>query len=282
MRKTFYHALYIYILLFVVGIMGFYSVAFAQECNLTIKCVCESNSFRAVPCPADFANSVIDCTKEGIPQGTCAVDCGQQVVPASCAEIGIECRNNEIATCLVTLPVEVSQSEPPNPTCGDGTIDTGEECDGTQLGSLTCEYFGCTGGTLACTASCMRDFSGCTGCSVTCNSDGDCSVGEYCDQSQCVNKKNNGFSCSQQNECLSNVCVDGYCCDSPCGGSCDSCNVSGNEGTCTLNPDGSSGSPTCSPYLCDGLSSTCPNSCTSIADCASGYVCSTGNECVVP
>ena len=288
--KTFYHALYIYILLFVVGIMGFYSVAFAQECNLTIKCVCESNSFRPVPCPANYADSVIDCTKEGIPQGTCAVDCGQQELPdlpASCGQIGIECRNNEVASCLVTLPVEVSQSEPPNPTCGDGTLDTGEECDGTQLGSLACEDFGCTGGTLACTASCTRDFSGCTGCPVTCNSDADCSLGQYCDldedasgSRECVTKKSNGVICQLQNECQSDYCVDGYCCDTACGDSCDSCNVIGNVGTCTLNMDGTPGSPIpCYPYLCDGSSSTCPMSCTSITDCASEYNC-VSNQCV--
>ena len=274
---------YIYILLLVIGIIGFYSVAFAIDCNLTVKCVCESNSLRVVPCP-EFSDDAIDCNKEGIPQGTCAVDCGQGVA-ASCAEIPIECRNNETATCIVTLPVEASQSEPPTPTCGDDVIDTGEECDGTELGPWTCQDFDCTGGTLACTASCTRDFSGCTGCSVTCDSDADCTSGQYCDQDEdadgfreCVTKKSNGSTCAQQNECQSDFCVDGFCCNTACGGECDSCNANGSEGTCTINEDGNPGFPSCSPYLCNGVSATCPNSC---GQCVIGYQC-VSNECVPP
>jgi hypothetical protein len=275
---------YICISLFIVGIMGFYSVAFAEDCNLTVKCVCESNSLRIVPCPMGFSNAAIDCTKEGIPQGTCTVDCGPEIA-ASCQEIPIECRNNETKNCLVTLPVEVSQSQPPAPTCGDGVLDTGEECDGTQLGSFTCQDFACTGGTLACTASCTRDLSGCTGCGpISCNSDAQCSSGQYCDQDEdmdgvreCVTKKNNGISCAENNECASDNCVDGYCCNTPCGDECDSCNNSGSEGSCTLNLAGSQGNPSCSPYLCNGTSATCPNTCTTVADCISLHDCVSGS-----
>lgn len=43
-------------------------------------------------------------------------------------------------------------------SCGNGTIDGDEACDGQDLGGMTCA----TGGTLACTAACTLDTSGCT------------------------------------------------------------------------------------------------------------------------
>ena len=45
-------------------------------------------------------------------------------------------------------------------TCGDGVLD--EWCDGTQVID-DCQYFGFSGGTLACTAGCYYEFSGCVG-----------------------------------------------------------------------------------------------------------------------
>jgi PGF-pre-PGF domain-containing protein len=45
--------------------------------------------------------------------------------------------------------------------CGNGIIETGEDCDGTQLNGQTCTGLGYTGGTLACSASCKLDKSGC-------------------------------------------------------------------------------------------------------------------------
>jgi len=46
--------------------------------------------------------------------------------------------------------------------CGNGVIDTGEQCDGSNLNSQTCEGLGFTGGTLSC-SYCAFDTSGCTG-----------------------------------------------------------------------------------------------------------------------
>lgn len=49
------------------------------------------------------------------------------------------------------------------PACGDADINVaGEECDGVNLGSRTCDSFGFTGGTLSCNGSCRFDTSLCT------------------------------------------------------------------------------------------------------------------------
>ncbi len=114
-------------------------------------------------------------------------------------------------------------------------------------------------------------------CPSTCDSDADCVSTHYCDTrdpTTCREKRANGTTCSADNRCLSGHCVDGVCCDTACEGACDACNLSASEGTCSLAPDGSAGSPSCSPYLCPGNSATCATACRSNADCASGHFCS--------
>jgi len=46
--------------------------------------------------------------------------------------------------------------------CGNGTKETGETCDGADLGGATCTSLGYAGGTLRCLTSCTWDTSGCT------------------------------------------------------------------------------------------------------------------------
>jgi hypothetical protein len=48
------------------------------------------------------------------------------------------------------------------PGCGDGIIDSGEACDGGNLGGASCPVLGFGGGTLACTSSCTFATSSCT------------------------------------------------------------------------------------------------------------------------
>ncbi|MCO4762634.1 MAG: lamin tail domain-containing protein [Myxococcales bacterium] len=47
------------------------------------------------------------------------------------------------------------------PSCGNGTLDKKEKCDGAALGGQTCQSRGYESGTLACSASCNFDESGC-------------------------------------------------------------------------------------------------------------------------
>ncbi|HEY3446019.1 MAG TPA: hypothetical protein VGK67_06610 [Myxococcales bacterium] len=66
------------------------------------------------------------------------------------------------------------------PTCGNGAIDSGEQCDGTLLGGKTCVSInqGFTGGNLGCT-NCALNTSGCTTSPVCGN--GALETGEACD-----------------------------------------------------------------------------------------------------
>jgi hypothetical protein len=58
--------------------------------------------------------------------------------------------------------VTVTATPTPGPNCGNGDVDTGEQCDGINLDDNTCEDLCNQGaGALACTTACTFDFSGC-------------------------------------------------------------------------------------------------------------------------
>lgn len=61
-------------------------------------------------------------------------------------------------------------------TCGNGVLETGEQCDGADLDGETCASQGLGTGTLACTGDCTFDTSGCAYCG-----NGSVDSGEICD-----------------------------------------------------------------------------------------------------
>ena len=74
--------------------------------------------------------------------------------------------------------------------CGDGSINPGERCDGTNLDNQTCQTQGFDSGILACSESCKEfDSSGCYKCG-----NGIKEPGEYCDDGNKVN----GDGCSSE------------------------------------------------------------------------------------
>lgn len=68
----------------------------------------------------------------------------------------------------------------PDPTCGDGHVDEGEECDGSDLNGQSCTTLGFDLGTVSCDASCKIVTSQCT---KLCG-DGKIGLGEECDGTQ--------------------------------------------------------------------------------------------------
>jgi hypothetical protein len=59
-----------------------------------------------------------------------------------------------------TADVDTNTGEPPEPQCGDGIVGGTEECDGTDLGGMSCESMGATG-TLRCSDDCTFDTCDC-------------------------------------------------------------------------------------------------------------------------
>ena len=79
---------------------------------------------------------------------------------------------------------------------------------------------------------CLADNSDCSG---TCSA-ASCGAGKYCTGSTCAPLKNQGDSCSDKAECSTGNCVDGYCCESACTGTCTSCAVTHGKCTNTTSP----------------------------------------------
>ncbi|MFH2007115.1 MAG: putative metal-binding motif-containing protein, partial [bacterium] len=108
---------------------------------------------------------------------------------------------------------------------------------------------------------CETDLSSVGTCG-SCNFDFDCPPDFYCDGTDtCAAEKPDGDSCSRDEECTSDHCVDGYCCDTACDGTCEACDIASSEGTCTphtngLDPDNEcsdTGQDTCGQNgSCDG------------------------------
>src|SRR4051794_32080426 len=72
-----------------------------------------------------------------------------------------------------------------------------------------------------------------------------------------------GSKCSADGACTSGACAQTYCCDRPCTGACESCDVPGKEGTCTVltgavgtGKAACTGTGSCAG-TCDGSSPTC-------------------------
>jgi hypothetical protein len=110
-----------------------------------------------------------------------------------------------------------------------------------------------------------------------------CGETQRCIESRCVevaSLKENGLTCGSAAECRTGLCADGYCCNTACDGSCDSCAELNARGVCTISRGGEAGAPSCSPFLCSGASSACAATCASAADCAAGFVCGASNQCV--
>jgi MYXO-CTERM domain-containing protein len=170
----------------------------------------------------------------------------------------LQCDGVQPAMCAGSAPVMAGTS------CGastcNGTIVEGAVCDGAGSCAMNptgmdCDPFLCKSGS----------------CTSACGSDVDCAPDAYCSGGKCVKKETNAQKCTAADECTSGFCVDGYCCNSPCSGQCEACDVPQGEGTClpvTGGPHGSrSTCPTgdgdvCTATRCDG----------STRDMCAGYV----------
>ncbi len=188
---------------------------------------CDGNDVRLSTCEdLQFGPGVLGCALDcqdfdltgcGAPQtcGNGMVDppeaCdGEELGVQTCAGLGLgegvlQCLNNcagyDTSGCGSPL------------SCGDGTRDGAEVCDGSDFGALTCQSLGLGSGALACASDCLSyDVSGCqAGCEPA------------CDDRQCGPDPDCGLSCGT------------------CSGS-DGCNAAGQCGPwCTL------GETRCSP-----------------------------------
>lgn len=181
--------------------------------------------------------------------------------------------------------------------CDACSIAAGASVNGTcanltagAVGNPSCSPYLCSGSSAACPTDCA------TGGGSACVSS------YFCDFSltpdNCVADLANGQPCDQFNRqvglnhmCSSGFCVEhgylpgaendttGICCNSACAGECDQCSAEHGsvDGTCQVSDEGEIGGTSntsinsCSPYVCDGVSTSCPGSCVDDADCDAAH-----------
>ncbi len=69
-----------------------------------------------------------------------------------------------LSLCLIVLLFSAcDQSSSSTDTCGDNVADVGEQCDGEDLGGVTCISLGYYTGTLSCSSNCTLNISECVG-----------------------------------------------------------------------------------------------------------------------
>ena len=200
------------------------------------------------------------------------------------------------AQCIATSYCQLSACVPKksNGTACNG----GNECSSAQCIDGFCCNTACGGACDACdvpgfAGTCRARPAGATGvpscapyvcggstafCGTTCVTDVECAATAFCGGGVCATKRVNGVACSANNQCQTDQCVDGFCCNSVCGSGCDVCNAPGKAGTCQVVAAGAAGAPACAPYLCGG-SATCPTSCTADVQCTLTAFCN-GDACV--
>ena len=150
-------------------------------------------------------------------------------------------------------------------TCGNNITEPGEVCDGTDLGTATCDTLNCDpGGALACNITCDGfDKSGCSNC-ISCDNDGLCELGEDCNNcpGDCAGGSTSGATCGN------GVCEAGN------GEDCVSCPADCN---------GVTGGKPSNRYCCgdttpcsDSRCTTGGNSCTTVPVTPGSFCCGTG------
>ena len=215
----------------------------------------------------DGDGNCVECTMDGDCTGTDVCDLANNVcVPEPCTngvldgmETDLDCGGPDCGPCV-----------------------NGDDClDPADCQSNYCMSGGAGGG--------GTGGAGTTGVCAACTDNLECGATEYCDTGVCVAKNPNGTACTLDRECSSDQCIDGFCCDTLCDGTCESCGLTGTEGTCTPYAQGNDPENECAPDTCSG-SSSCQcndgvvNGNETGTDCGGGTcaACGAGQGCTQP
>jgi len=172
----------------------------------------------------------------------------------------------------------------PKSCLADGMCDGAGKCRIFAKDTVGCGDTQCISGNavgLLCNGAgtCMQATAGCepyvckgTGCLQSCQDGNDCAQGRYCTaQGTCEIKGVNGTVCISGLGCQSGYCADGVCCDSPCTGQCEACNVDPNAGACVP----VQGPPIGARPACAGTDPVCTGQCDGVNRASCHYAATT-------
>jgi cysteine-rich repeat protein len=151
---------------------------------------CDGSNLNGATCA-----SVMGATYTGTLSCTagCAFDTTSCTSPTPICDNDGTCDAGENTT---NCPADCPAVPPAN--CGNGTINTGEECDGSNLNSKTCIGDGYAGGTLSCASDCELDYSACTGAAPGLCGNGVEEPGEECDDGNLTNNDGCDAACTKE------------------------------------------------------------------------------------
>ena len=139
---------------------------------------CDGDDFNGNTC-ADygFTEGVLACTADCTAITEACSTCGDGLVSlieacdgmdfggATCASLGFAGGTLSCSADCATIDTSGCMALP---TCGNGALDPGEQCDGGNLGGASCQSLGFDVGVLSCSASCTLDTSNCSADPRTC------------------------------------------------------------------------------------------------------------------
>jgi cysteine-rich repeat protein len=232
---------------------------------------CEGLNFAGATCQTlGFTRGALACNAcavdtsgcslcgNGVAEGTDATQVnyepcdGMDLRGQTCETLGLD--PGELA-CTEGCGVDTSGCGATFPTCGNNVAETGEICDGTDLGGNDCSTIGLPYGVLACSPICTFDISACYATAPVCGN-GIVEQGEDCDDGN--NDTTDDCPDGPAGTCLSARCGDGFVwagheeCDDGNEMNGDLC-PDGVDGTCELAVCGDGhvwlGEETCEPSL---------------------------------
>jgi hypothetical protein len=229
----------------------------------------------ALPCEMDVDCPGTDatCFPRRCSEGSCSLEPAAADTP--CRDgIGLVCDGaGECVECTTgspcRAPEECVQGRCVPAECNNDELDRGETgidcggplciacddgggCDqGSDCQSGFCEEAGAGGAAGAAGAAP-------SGVCAPCGGDGDCDgapVPSFCEKGTCVAKRPLADVCNAGPQCLSENCVDGVCCNTPCTGRCQACTnakTGGPTGECHFIPNGVDPDDECGLLNCNG------------------------------
>lgn len=203
------------------------------KCGSGLKCLAGSD------CSSGFCADGVCCDKacSGTCEGCTSAKTGQTT--GQCANItnntdpDNECPNTVASSCGTSGMCfnGACAFHPASTVCATGTCSGNVEsppdmCSGAgscvDSGQVTCAgSYVCSGGQCQTCSDGLKNGT---------EADTDCGGGGPC--GKCAN----GKKCNAAADCASNACIDGYCCNTTCTGTCMACNVAGKLGTCSPVP----------------------------------------------
>ncbi len=265
--------------------------------------ICKAGACEACAMSPDNCGGTLKCLSSGACQCSASADCTTPTTPI-CGD-GFTCRGCATGRECEDSAADTSVCEVGTGTCVECLLDTDCDTATEYCSSKTCTLkkgagTSCAGNSECTSAHCVDDVCCGTSCAGTCNAcstarkgagasgtcgpivagddpDNECSDALTCNGAGACEKVN-GASCGGAAECDSGFCVDGVCCGTACGGTCNACSAAktdGANGTCGDVKVDTDPENECTGALTCNASGACEKatgaSCGAAAECDSGF-----------